>query len=169
MTALPQDSKGSATRIPDGTPDAQLPPVAGPGRRHGTPPRHETDVMSFIGGHLLLCVLCVQVSFALAIAAALHPGGPDVPASPAAAIILGFIAAALVLVAACTAVRGTRTHSRQHAHGKFISGLMETVLGSGREWLWAVDDQGFSPFRAGLAPLCSATSPPNSWANRSAC
>jgi PAS domain S-box-containing protein len=97
----------------------------------------------------------VQVSFTLAIAAALHPGGPDVPDSPAAAIILGFIAAALVAVAACTAVRGTRTHSRQRAQGRFISGLMETVLGSAREWLWAVNDQGVFTFssRASVALL----------------
>ena len=146
MTAPFPDPRGSARRNPPGTPGAQISQAAVRGKRNETLRRRTPKLVSFIGGHLLLCVLCVQVAFALAIAAALHPGGPDAPDSPAAAVVLGFIAAALVVVAACTAVRGTRTHSRQCAQGRFISGLMETVLGSGREWLWAVNDQGVFTF-----------------------
>ncbi|MGM9473788.1 sensor domain-containing phosphodiesterase [Pseudarthrobacter sp. YS3] len=102
--------------------------------------------MSFIGGHLLLCVLCVQIAFALAIAAGMHPGGPEYPDSPAAAIVLGSAAAGLILIAACTAVRGCRTQGRQRDHGRFLSGLLETVAGAGDEWLWAVDDNGIFTF-----------------------
>ena len=155
MTAPPQDPRGPARRNPPGTPGGLISRAAVRGKRHDTLRWRTTKLVSFIGGHLLFCVLCVQVSFALAIAAALHPGGPDVPHSPAAAIVLGFIAAALVVVAACTAIRGTRTHSSQRAQGRFISGLMETVLGSGREWLWAVDNQRVFSFssRAGASLL----------------
>lgn len=125
-------------------PAAQLLP--GAGLRTWIETLRRMDVMSFIGGHLLLSVLCVQIAFALAIAAAMHPGGPEYPDSPAVAIVLGFAAAGLVLIAACTAVRGCRTQGRQRDHGRFLSGLLETLAGTGDEWLWAVDDKGIITF-----------------------
>lgn len=53
----------------------------------------KANILSFIGSHLLLCVLSIQVAFALAIIAALQIGGPSIPDSPVAATILGSIAA----------------------------------------------------------------------------
>lgn len=102
---------------------------------------HKTNIRSFIGSHLLLCVLSVQIAFAIAIVTALHSGttvGPD----PALAGVLGVVAGGLILIAVWTAARGIRTQSEQRDLGRAISDLMETVLDTSREWLWAIDDRG---------------------------
>ncbi|MFC8525358.1 EAL domain-containing protein [Pseudarthrobacter sp. NPDC057230] len=92
--------------------------------------------VSLSGGRLLLTVLTVQAAFTLAVTAALHTLGLDLPDS-SAAMIAGFISAALVLVAA-----GIRVSTKQGAHEKLIPRHIGAVLGAGQDWLWAVDSKG---------------------------
>jgi PAS domain S-box-containing protein len=106
----------------------------------------KANILSFIGNHLLLCVLSIQVAFALAIIAALQIGGPRIPDSPVAATILGSIAAGLIRTAAWTGTSGIRSHCRQRDQTKAVSDLLETVLDTSHEWLWTVDDRGFFTF-----------------------
>lgn len=104
--------------------------------------RRKTNILSFIGSHLLFCVLSVQVAFALAIVAFLRSWAPNTPESPTATGLLGAIAGCLILIAACTSVRGIRTQRRESDRSRAVSSLMETVLDTSREWLWAVDGHG---------------------------
>jgi PAS domain S-box-containing protein len=99
----------------------------------------KTIILSFIGSHLLLCVLSVQIAFAIAIVTALHFGATD---SPAQTGILGSLAGGLILIAVWTAARGIRTQFKQRDQGRAMSDLMERVLDTSAEWLWAVDDHG---------------------------
>jgi len=108
--------------------------------------RRKTNILSFIGSHLLLCVLSIQVAFALAIIAALQIGSPSIPDSPLLATILGTTAAGLILTAAWTGTKGIRTQCRQRDQTKAVSDLMETVLGTSHEWLWTVDGRGCFTF-----------------------
>jgi PAS domain S-box-containing protein len=101
----------------------------------------KTNILSFIGSHLLLCVLSVQIAFAIVIVTALHSGTTVAP-DPALNGILGSLAGGLMLTAVWTAARGIRTQCKQRDQGRAISELMETVLDTCREWLWAIDDRG---------------------------
>lgn len=104
--------------------------------------RHKTNILSFIGSHLLLCVLSVQVAFALAIVTGLHSLAPNAPQSPAVAGLLGAVAGGLILIAAWTAGRGIRRQCKERDRSRAVSDLMETVLDTSQEWLWAVDGHG---------------------------
>ncbi|HET7140302.1 MAG TPA: PAS domain-containing protein, partial [Arthrobacter sp.] len=102
-------------------------------------PRRKTNILSFIGSRLLVCVLSVQVAFALTIVTAVHSWAPTAPESPAVAGLLGAIAGGLILIAGWTAVRGIRTQRRERDRSRAVSDLMETVLDTSQEWLWAMD------------------------------
>jgi PAS domain S-box-containing protein len=99
----------------------------------------KTNILSFIGSHLLLCVLSVQIAFALAIVTRLQFRATD---SPALTAILGSLAGGLILIAVWTAAGGTRTQWKQRDQGRALSDLMERVLDTSREWLWAIDERG---------------------------
>jgi PAS domain S-box-containing protein len=91
---------------------------------------------------VLVCVLAVQVVFALTAAGflILDPGGfltdPEDQAM-AALLILMPISMAVVL-----AVRFRRRHRAERRRTTATAQLMDTVLATSREWVWAVDDQG---------------------------
>jgi PAS domain S-box-containing protein len=104
--------------------------------------RRKRNVLSFIGSHLLLCVLGVQLVFALAIIAALNAGALNVWSTPVAGGIIGFVAGGLILIAVWAAARGIRAHGEQRTRAKAIADLMETVLETSQEWLWAIDSHG---------------------------
>ncbi len=106
----------------------------------------KTNLLSFIGSHLLMSVLSIQVAFALAVFAALQIGGLSIPDSPVLAIMLGSIAAALVLMAVWAGTKGVRAQCRQRDQTRAVSDLMETVLDTSHEWLWTVDEQGCFTF-----------------------
>ena len=133
MTAGPTNHKGSAL----------LAAATEPGKQGQPAPE---GPVSFGSGRILLCVLSVPAAFSLAITAALHDLGDDLPDSPVPVIIMGFITAALVLVAAVTALLGIRARTRQSAFEKFISAYIESLLGRGQDWLWAVDRGGIFTF-----------------------
>lgn len=117
--------------------------------------RGKTNILSFIGSHLLFCILSVQVAFTLAIITALHSWAPNAPQSPAVAGLLGAVAGALILAAGWAAMRGARTQRKEHGRSRAVSDLMETVMVTSQEWLWAVDGQGVFTFssRASLTLL----------------
>src|SRR5919112_2669069 len=103
--------------------------------------QRKTNILSFIGSHLLLCVLSVQVAFALAVVFCLHAMVPNVSLSPAVAGLLASTAGLLILIALWTVVAGLRAHWKERDRNRAVSNLMETVLGSSQEWLWAIDSQ----------------------------
>jgi PAS domain S-box-containing protein len=104
------------------------------------------NFLPFIGSHLLLCVLSIQIAFALAIIAALQTGNQGIPHSPVVATILGSMAAGLILTAIWAGTRGIRRQRSQRDQTRAVSDLMETVLDTSHEWLWTVDDQGCFTF-----------------------
>ncbi len=101
--------------------------------------RRKTNILSFIGSHLLFCVLSVQVAFALAIVTALQSWATNAPETPAVAGLIAAIAGGLILIAAWTAARGIRTQRKERDRNRAVSDLMETVLDTSQEWLWAID------------------------------
>ncbi|WP_314191888.1 EAL domain-containing protein [uncultured Arthrobacter sp.] len=103
--------------------------------------RRKTNILSFIGSPLLLCVLSVQVAFALAMVLGLHALVPKAWLSPAVAGLLATTAGLLILIAMWTVVAGLRAHWDERDRSRAVSNLMETVLGSSQEWLWAIDSQ----------------------------
>ena len=98
-----------------------------------------TTIRSFSGSNVLLCVLSVQVAFALAIVAALHSLHRSTLQPPAASGLLCAVAGGLILVAVWSAIRGIRTHYIERDRNRSVSNLMETVSDTSGEWLWAVD------------------------------
>jgi len=117
--------------------------------------RRKTNILSFIGTRLLFCVLVVQVAFSLAMLVGLDVWVPDASQFPAAAGLLAIITGLFILTALLTAVGGLRVHQRERNRNSAVSSLMETVLDSSQEWLWAVDSHEIFTFssRAGAALL----------------
>ena len=101
--------------------------------------RRKTKILSFKTSHMLLCVLSVQAAFAIAIVIGLYFWAPNAPETPAIAGVLSTVAGGLILLAGWTAVRGLRTQSREHDRSRAVSDLMESVLDTSQEWVWAVD------------------------------
>lgn len=145
MTLAPDRPQYSADETKHAAPAGHyprgIPQTPSMGRGYQMVRRHKTNILSFIGSHLLLCVLSVQIAFALAIVMALHSGVTLAP-DPALTGVPGTLAGGLILIAVWTAARGIRTHCKQREHGQAMSDLMETVLDTSREWLWAIDDRG---------------------------
>ncbi|RNL59171.1 EAL domain-containing protein [Arthrobacter oryzae] len=114
------------------------------GRESGTP--RVRDV--------LVCVLVVQVVFALTAGAALilDPGG--ILAGPAAQWLAGLVIVTPVTMAIVLAERFRRGHRAERTHARHEAQLMDTVLSTSHEWVWAVNDRGLftfsSPASAGL-------------------
>lgn len=105
-----------------------------------------SSILSIIGSRLLLCVLCVQVAFALAMAMAIFAGDLAFLDSAAAEGVVGSAAIGLILVALGAVARGIRSQSRLRARARVMSDLMQTVLEATPDWLWAVDDRGTFTF-----------------------
>lgn len=103
----------------------------------------KTNILSFIGSRFLLfCVLSVQICFALAIATGLQSMVPNAPKAPPVTGLFCAMTGGLILIAAWIAVRGMRRQSGERDRNRAVSDLMETVLDTSPEWLWAVDGHG---------------------------
>ncbi|WP_234005418.1 sensor domain-containing phosphodiesterase [Arthrobacter sp. PGP41] len=98
-----------------------------------------TTIRSFIGSNVLLCVLSVQVAFALAVVAGLHSLSGSTLQPPAGSSLLCSVAGGLIVVAVWSSIRGIRTHYKERDRNRSVSNLMETVSDTSGEWLWAVD------------------------------
>jgi len=101
--------------------------------------RLRTNSFLFPGGRCLLCVLCVQIAFTLAIV--LTRGSGHLGTADPAAVdgVLGTVAGVLILMAVYTGSRGIRAQYQERTRARGITDLMETVLNTRREWWWAVD------------------------------
>ncbi|MDQ0925670.1 PAS domain-containing protein [Pseudarthrobacter sp. W1I19] len=100
----------------------------------------------FIGSRLLLCVLAAQAAFVLALTAWLHFLAPRVQEPAVLTGVLASFAAGMILVAGWTPYRGVRGHSEERNRNNITSSLMDTVLDTSQEWLWAVDGAGTFTF-----------------------
>lgn len=102
--------------------------------------------LSFVSGHLLTSVLCIQVAFTVVILSLLDSGQIVSLDSPVLRVILGSVEGILILLAVLAAWRDVRSRhgERSRAHG--LSGLMDSVLHARQEWWWAVDDEGIFIF-----------------------
>ncbi|MGN7150701.1 EAL domain-containing protein [Arthrobacter sp. SAFR-179] len=109
----------------------------------------------FIGSRLLLCVLAAQAAFVLALTAWLHVLVPRVQEPAVLTGVLASLAAGMILVAGWAAARSTRVHREERDRNNLTSSLMDTVLDTSQEWLWAVDAGGIFTFcsRASAALL----------------
>lgn len=115
--------------------------------------RRIRSITSGIGSRLLLCVLSVQAAFVLALVVGLHFWATEAPEIPAVVVLLGATAVGLVMAAAWTAGRGIRNHVGEKARHRAVSNLMETVLETSQEWVWALAGYGNFTFSS----MASAT------------
>ncbi|MFF1382185.1 EAL domain-containing protein [Arthrobacter sp. NPDC058288] len=98
------------------------------------------------GRNILTCVLAVQAALVLSTAAALLLL-PLVPFTPSAAqIIAGSLVVILIHAAALYIMRLVKARRRERIRAKGAVELIDTVLCTSREWLWAVDDLGYFTF-----------------------
>lgn len=96
----------------------------------------------------MVCALIVQAAFALEVGI-LMLGAAGALDHPGLRVAAGTVALALALAAvaaAAPAVRFIGHHRRERTRAGETAGLMDTVLSTSREWLWAVDDRGFFTF-----------------------
>lgn len=109
----------------------------------------------FMGSRLLLCVLAAQAAFVLALTAWLHVLVPRVQEQAVLTGVLASLAAGMILVAGWAAARSARVHCEERNRNNVTSSLMDTVLDTSQEWLWAVDASGTFTFcsRASAALL----------------
>ncbi len=103
--------------------------------------RYRGMIPSFLGGRLLLVIVCVQIAFAACIAAALGSGILTM-VSPVGAVILVSFAGSLIVLAVLVSVKGIRAHHAERSRARNAFGLIETVAHTSQEWLWAVDEEG---------------------------
>lgn len=96
--------------------------------------------------HVLAGVLSVQAASALAAGGILILTIPGISDYPGLRIITATVALALVVMALVWAFRFIGNHRRDRIHARRTAGLMDTVLSTSREWLWAVDDHGIFTF-----------------------
>lgn len=95
---------------------------------------------------VLICVLAVQVVFALTAAAVLvlDPGGfLDEPRDQ---ILAALLVVMPIVMAMILAVRFRTRHRAEGRSARATAQLMDTVLATSHEWVWAVDDQGIFTF-----------------------
>ncbi|WP_247048853.1 sensor domain-containing phosphodiesterase [Arthrobacter rhizosphaerae] len=103
-------------------------------------------LLSFVGSHLLVSVLCVQVGFTVAILALLGSGHLVSLDSPALRGLLGAVAGFLILVALYAGWRDRRARHGERSRAEGLSDLMDSVLHPRQEWWWAMDDAGTFTF-----------------------
>lgn len=93
-----------------------------------------------------VCVLAVQVVFTLTAGATVILDPSGVLDHPGARVLAGVLVLMPVAVAAVLAVRFHRRHRSERILARAAAQLMDTVLLTSREWLWAVDEQGTFTF-----------------------
>lgn len=104
------------------------------------------------GRDVLACFLAVQTAFAVTAGADLILD-PAVTARPGLQLLLGSLILMSILMAGFVAVRFYRCHRAERASSRDTAQLMDTVLTTSHEWLWALDAQGNFAFSS---PTCIA-------------
>lgn len=95
---------------------------------------------------MLVCVLMVQVVFALTAGAVLILDPLGLLDAPGHRLLAGVVVLVPILMAVLLAVRFRRCHRLERIRARDDAQLMDTVLSTSREWLWAVDDRGVFTF-----------------------
>lgn len=93
------------------------------------------------GRDVLACFLAVQTAFAVTAGADLILD-PAVTARPGLQLLLGSLILMSILMAGFVAVRFYRCHRAERASSRDTAQLIDTVLTTSHEWLWALDAQG---------------------------
>ncbi|SDP44178.1 PAS domain S-box-containing protein [Arthrobacter sp. ok909] len=93
-----------------------------------------------------MVVLAVQVVFALTAGAVLIMDPAKVLDDPAVQWLAGTVIVMPILVAVLLAVRFHRSHRAERTRTGATAQLMDTVLSTSHEWVWAVDAQGVFTF-----------------------
>ena len=91
---------------------------------------------------LLVGVLAIQVVFTLITAAAVIADPSGILNHPGARLLAGSLVLMPIAVAGFLALRFHRSHRSERMRARATTQLMDTVLNTSREWLWAIDDQG---------------------------
>jgi PAS domain S-box-containing protein len=108
---------------------------------------------------LLVGVLAIQVVFTLITAAALIVDPSGILAHPGARMLAGALVLLPIAVAGLLALRFHRSHCSERMLARVTTQLMDTVLSTSREWLWAVDDQGNFTFSSPASTTLFGYSP----------
>ncbi|MHC6231128.1 PAS domain S-box protein [Arthrobacter sp. MMS24-T111] len=87
-------------------------------------------------------VLVVQVVFAVAAAAIVILDPEGVLNEPRDRLLAGLIVLAPIAMAFVLTVRFRSGHRAERRNARATAQLMDTVLTTSQEWVWAVDDQG---------------------------
>lgn len=95
---------------------------------------------------ILTCVLAVQVVFALTAGAALILDPAEIITSPTLQMLAGSLILMPIAAACFLALRFRRHHRSERIRARSAAHLMDTVLHTSREWVWAVDDHGIFTF-----------------------
>jgi len=103
---------------------------------------------------VLLCVLVVQVMFALTAAALLIVDPDGILNDPTDQMLAALLVLTPIMVAGVLAFRFRRGHRDERNRARKDAHLMDTVLSTSHESVWAVDDQGlFTVCSPGSAAL----------------
>lgn len=146
---LPREGITSTHDVPDVGRDTGGTTEQGIGRRR------QTSSGQFTGSRLLLSVLSVQAALVLGLTAWLHFPAPNAQGPAVFTAVLTAVAVGLILTAAWSLTRAFQAHGQERERNRVTSDLMETVLDTSQEWLWAVDAAGSFSFssRASAALL----------------
>lgn len=91
-------------------------------------------------------VLVVQVVFAVVAAAIVILDPEGVLNEPRDRLLAGLLVVAPIVMAVVLAVRLRQRHQAEGRSARATAQLMDTVLTTSQEWVWAVDDQGCFTF-----------------------
>lgn len=90
---------------------------------------------------VLVCVLTVQVVFALVAGATMILDPAEVLDHPAVQLLAGSLVLMPIVMACLLALRFRRNHRSEGIRTRTVSRLTDMVLRTSRDWVWAVDDQ----------------------------
>lgn len=93
-----------------------------------------------------MCVLIVQIVFALTAGAVLILDPAGLMDRPGVKVLAGLLILMPIALAVALSLRFHRSHRAERTRTRVSDRLMDTVLSTSREWLWAVDDQGIFTF-----------------------
>lgn len=95
---------------------------------------------------MLAWVLTIQVAFALASGSALLLLPSDVSGHSWPQLAAAVLVVVLVIAAVLGTLRFTRAYRIEKIRTQGTANLIDTVLSTSKEWLWALDDQGLFTF-----------------------
>ena len=94
----------------------------------------------------LVCVLVVQIVFSLTAGAFLVLDPAGMLGHPGVQTLAGSLIVMPIVTATLLALRFRRNHREERISSRNDSRLMDTVMNTSREWVWAVNDQGIFTF-----------------------